>query len=62
MATDNMTPTILGVIISTLTLGGLLIVLRVYTRTFLKRGTFGWDDALIMMTWASILSQPSSPL
>ena len=54
MAAEDMAPTILGVIISVLALGGLFIALRVYTRTFLKRGAFGWDDTLIIITWVSI--------
>jgi hypothetical protein len=50
-APDDMTPTVLGVIIAMLALGGIIIALRIYTRTFLKREAFGWDDSLIIVTW-----------
>ena len=62
MAAEDMAPTILGVIISVLALGGLFIALRVYTRTFLKRGAYGWDDTLIIITWVSITMQCPSPI
>ena len=62
MAAEDMAPTILGVIISVLALGGLFIALRVYTRTVLKRGAFGWDDTLIIITWVSITSLCPLPL
>lgn len=43
-------PLVLGVVISTLALGGIFIFARVITRTVI-RPQFGLDDALIVFTW-----------
>lgn len=55
MAAD-MGSTVLGIIIFLLALGGIFIVLRVYTRIFIKKGAIWWDDALIVITWVSLTS------
>ncbi|PNP47038.1 hypothetical protein THARTR1_10543 [Trichoderma harzianum] len=47
-------PLCLAVIIATLSVGGILVFTRVFTRTVI-RPHFGWDDGLIVITWFIIL-------
>ena len=47
-------PLVLGVVISTLALGGIFIFARTITRIIIKP-QFGWDDALIIVTWVCCL-------
>lgn len=41
---------VLRVVGSTLAVGGVFVWARVFTRTVI-RPFFGWDDALIVLTW-----------
>ncbi|CRG88300.1 hypothetical protein PISL3812_05329 [Talaromyces islandicus] len=47
-------PELLGVIITTLALGGIFVLARVISRVCIKP-IFGWDDGLIVITWFIIL-------
>ena len=53
-SSDNRTTLVLGIVVAMLALGGIIISLRVYARTVLKRGAFGRDDTLIVVTWVSL--------
>ena len=47
------TAAVQGIIILTLLVSGFVIALRVYARTYVKKGAFGLDDWLIVLTWVS---------
>ena len=49
--TGNHASIALGVVIVTLLFSGIVIGLRVYTRTFLRKGAFGLNDWLIVLAW-----------
>ncbi|KAK2760702.1 hypothetical protein FQN54_001937 [Arachnomyces sp. PD_36] len=56
---DDKGPLVLAVTIATLSVGGFFVLARVLTRTLI-RPQFGWDDALIVITWVRCMITSAS--